>query len=132
MSEHDPLVEQATPSTSQKPPSLLCVRFSLIVLLALLSAASIFFFGSINALKATVESDHATINKLQQEIANQGKVVARFNDTVTNEDVQKQLIALQASLSQTEARLNNQLETTETSIAKLLNDTVIRLDHTVQ
>ena len=132
MSEHEPLVAAATPAPPYKPPSLFCIRFSIIIVLALTSGASIYLYRNLTALQAVVDSDHAVIQQLVLEVADHQSVIGRFNNSVTNADVVNELNSLQASLSQTEARLNDQLAATEASIANLLNDTVIRLDQTVQ
>lgn len=130
MNDNDQRAGQAT--AASRYTSLRCFSISILISIVVCSAASILFYNNFISLKSEVENDHVIISLLQKDIADQKLIVARFNESVTNADVEKQLASLEVSLSATQANLLARLRSTETSIGALLNDTVVKLDHTVK
>lgn len=116
------------------PPrqSLFCIRFSIVLLLAGLSAASFYFFESLVALQAKVGADESMIASLQSSIEKQQLIINRFNQSVTNADVQKKVSQLEQSLHQTQSQMLSQLDETTSKIQTLLNATINTLDTTVK
>jgi len=125
----------ARSSSSINPPprrqSLFCVRFSILVLLGLGSAASVYFFEILTGLQTKISEDESTISSLHQSIRSQQLIINRFNESVTNADVQKRVAELEQSLHETENMMLSSLDNTTIQIQTLLNATVASLDATV-
>eukprot|EP00588_Corethron_pennatum_P000500 CAMPEP_0194290158 /NCGR_PEP_ID=MMETSP0169-20130528/40663_1 /TAXON_ID=218684 /ORGANISM="Corethron pennatum, Strain L29A3" /LENGTH=618 /DNA_ID=CAMNT_0039037681 /DNA_START=15 /DNA_END=1871 /DNA_ORIENTATION=- len=128
--DNDQRVGQAT--VPSRYTSLRCFSISILISIVVCSAASIFFYNRFISLKSEVESNHVIISLLQKDIADEKLIIARFDESVTNADVEKKLASLEVSLAATQANLLTRLRATETSIGALLNDTVLKLDNTVK
>lgn len=113
-------------------PSLLCVRLSIVFLLAAISALSVYFSYTLTLLTVKVQDEQSVITDLQNKLSAQEIVVNRFNESVTNADVKDQVNELEASLKETEADMLHSLDATTASIHALLNSTVQELDDTVK
>lgn len=113
-------------------PSLFCLRFSIVLLLAALSALSFYFYNSLTALQSKIGHDESMIASLQSSIDKQQVIINRFNQSVTNADVQKKVAQLEQSLHQTESQMLSKLDDTTAKIQTLLNSTVETLDRTVK
>jgi Domain of unknown function. len=72
------------------------------------------------------------IASLQSSIDKQQLIINRFNQSVTNADVQKKVNQLEQSLHQTESQMLSKLDDTTAKIQILLNSTVETLDKTVK
>mmetsp|Transcript_2911 Transcript_2911/g.5452 ORF Transcript_2911/g.5452 Transcript_2911/m.5452 type:complete len:703 (+) Transcript_2911:225-2333(+) len=116
------------------PPrqSLFCLRFSIFLLLAGASAASFYFYNTLTALQDKIGNDESIIESLQRSIDKQQIIIDRFNQSVTNADVQKKVAQLEQSLHQTESQMLSKLDETTSNIQILLNSTVETLDKTVK
>jgi hypothetical protein len=123
---------RSNPSAPPPRQSLFCVRFSILILLALFSAASIHFFSTLTELQFKIRTDESTISSLQQSINSQQLIINRFNQSVTNADVQDKVAELEQSLHDTENLMLSSLDTTTIQIQTLLNATVDSLDATVK
>jgi hypothetical protein len=102
------------------------------LLLAALSVVSIYFYSQLATLNDRVVQDESIISWLQTHINDQQLVINRFNESVTNSDVQHKVEDLEKSLQLTQGQMLSQLDDTTKNIQKLLDETVEKLDTTVQ
>ena len=123
-------------SNSRRQPyrqqSLFCVRFFILLLLAAISALSVYFYNQLTVLSSQVQQEQTLIHNLQSHTAAQQLIIDRFNQSVTNADVQHKVEHLEESLQLTEQQMKESLETTTAHIQSLLNTTVTKLDTTVK
>jgi uncharacterized coiled-coil protein SlyX len=126
-----PCEEEASSPRAAKGMST-WTRVSLLGLLALLTGASVYFQMSLLTLQAELRSDEARIGKLETTVSVQSKVIHRFNTTVTNSDVIKQVMSLTNELNSTEKRMNERLDKAQISINSQLQETLNTLDSTVK
>ena len=119
-------------SSASPPPRLFCIRFTLVLLIIALTGASLFFGNSLNNLYGQVQSDSATIDSLQSQIAKQQAIIARFNTSVTNADIQTYVQQLGDELHQTEADMKLSLQQAHDNIELMLTTTVANLNQTVK
>lgn len=119
-------------SASQPRQSQFCVRFFIVLLLAAFSAASVYFYNQVTTIYGKIGKDESTISSLQSVIEAQQLIINRFNESVTNADVQHKVEDLEKHLTATEQEMLTRLSDTTTHIQKLLNDTVVKLDSTVK
>jgi len=119
-------------AAARPPSSLFCVRFFIIILLAALSVLSVYFTSTITALSGKVKVEEDIIESLQYSIQQQQLVINRFNESVTNADVQEKVEFLEQSLKNTQSEMLASLQTTTANIQNLLNATVAMLDQTVK
>lgn len=110
---------------------LFCVRFFIFLLVVGLCASSYYFNKSLTELSTALSAETNHLSVLQKQVNDQQVIINRFNQSVTNADVQKQLNNLEASLLNTQHEMNVELESTETNIKSLLNSTLNKLDKTV-
>ena len=89
----------------QPRQSLCCVKFFIFLLLAGLSASSFFFYETLVELKAEIGTDESTIASLQNTVKAQQKIINRFNESVTNADVQRKVAELEGQLHTTESEM---------------------------
>lgn len=122
-----------TPSNNNDSvPRLGCIRLTLVVLVFIVTALSLFFGYEMTTLYNQVQSDAHVIQSLQSQINDQANIVNRFNNSVSNADVEKHVLALETNLIQTEKEMKQSLESTTVNIENLLNRTVTKLDDTVK
>ena len=72
-------------------------RILILVTLAALVAVSVFFQSSSSQLSQQLERDEAKIQQLQSTVKSQSYVIDRFNQSVSNSDVLKQLHTIEQS-----------------------------------
>lgn len=119
------------PRNPKQPKSWLCVKLILILLVACVAAFSVYTNNELISMKKENANERNEIHSLQQQIEAQKTVVARFNNTVTNADIQEQMIVLRNSLKDTEGSLHNEIQIMEASVGEKLDQTVTELDQTV-
>lgn len=119
------------PRNPKQPKSWLCAKLILILLVACVAAFSVYTNNELISMKKENANERNEIHSLQQQIEAQKAVVARFNKTVTNADIQEQMIVLRNSLKDTEGSLHSEIQIMETSVEEKLNRTVSELDQTV-
>lgn len=96
-----------------------------------MTGASIYFSYSLTSLYSQIQQDASNIQALQKQVEEQKITIDRFNNSVTNADVEKHVQELEQSLQRTESEMRQSLDQTTSSIQTLLNHTVERLDETV-
>ena len=111
--------------------SLMINRFMIILLLAGLVAVSICFQSLQSQLTGKLSTDEEKISKLEMTVLAQGKIIARFNESVTNGDVLEELHVLEKTWDGEKLDIYNQLNQTKTYVDEQLNSTMIELDETV-
>ena len=124
----------AKSNSNANPPrqSLCCVRFSIFILLAAFSAASIYLYKIVTSLQDKISTYESTISSLQQSVNSQQYIINRCSQSVTNADVQSKIAELEQSLHDTETQMFSSLDKTTIHIQTLLNATVSSLSSTVQ
>ena len=83
------------------------------------------------SLRTELQSDAGQLDEMKKKIESQQSVIDRFSDQVTNADVMRNVASLKQELEDSVEQMEERLNTTETSIASLLNKTVQELDDTV-
>jgi predicted PurR-regulated permease PerM len=114
------------------PPRLFCLRFTLVLLVIFVSLISIYFSYSLTSLYSQVESDTTKIKSLQNQIYDQKSIIDRFNNSITNADVEHHVQLLEESLTHTQQEMKEKLETTTRDIQNLLSNTVNNLNGTIE
>jgi FlaG/FlaF family flagellin (archaellin) len=107
-------------------------RILILVTLAALVAVSVFFQSSSSQLYQHLQSDESKIQKLQDTVKSQAYVIERFNQSVSNADVLKQLHTIELDLETTQRDLNDELDAVEQAVTTKLEKTLKELDQTVQ
>jgi hypothetical protein len=107
-------------------------RVLILFTLAALVAVSVLFQSSSSQLSQQIEKDESKIQQLQDTVKSQGFVIQRFNQSVSNSDVLKQLHTIELNLETTQKDLNNELDAVEQVITAKLDKTLKELDQTVQ
>jgi hypothetical protein len=110
---------------------LMINRFLIILLLAGLVAVSICFQSLQSQLTEKLSTDEEKISKLEMTVLAQGKIIGRFNESVTNGDVLDELHLLEETWDDEKLDIYHQLNQTKTYVDKELNSTMIELDETV-
>lgn len=110
---------------------LMINRFLIILLLAGLVAVSICFQSLQSQLTEKLSTDEEKISKLEMTVLAQGKIIDRFNESVTNGDVLDELHLLEETWDDEKLDIYHQLNQTKTYVDKELNSTMIELDETV-
>jgi hypothetical protein len=110
---------------------LFCVRFFIFILVVGLCCSSYYFNKSLTELSTSLSAETKHVSVLQKQVDDQQVIINRFNQSVTNADVQKHLNNLEKSLLNTQQEMHAELESTETNIKSLLNSTLNKLDTTV-
>jgi hypothetical protein len=110
---------------------LMINRFLIILLLAGLVAVSICFQSLQSQLTEKLSTDEEKISKLEMTVLAQGKIIGRFNESVTNGDVLDELHLLEETWDDEKLDIYHQLNQTKIYVDKELNSTMIELDETV-
>jgi len=111
--------------------SLMINRFLIILLLAGLVAVSIYLQSFQSQLTGILSTDEEKIQHLEATVKAQGKIIERFNASVTNSDVIGHLKAMEGIWDEERTDLFDQLQQTKTYVETELNSTMIELDKTV-
>jgi len=119
-------------SSLRPPVRLCCIRFTLFMLVVGLTAVSIYFSYTLTSLTAQVQQEQLIIESLQSQVSEQSNIISRFNASVTNADVEKQVSLLESSLQESQHDMETSLQETTEHIDILLNATVNKLDQTVK
>jgi hypothetical protein len=128
-----PIVGQGSDSSKSKTGKGLIVNRILVILtLVLLVAVSVYFQASQTQLTQQLANDEDKIHLLSQTIDAQSSVIQRFNQSVSNSDVLKQLKILEDSLEQSQHELQEELDQTILDVNQQLGQTLINLDQTVK
>mmetsp|Transcript_2732 Transcript_2732/g.6487 ORF Transcript_2732/g.6487 Transcript_2732/m.6487 type:complete len:696 (+) Transcript_2732:196-2283(+) len=112
--------------------SLMINRIFVILLLAGLVAVSIWLESFQTELNEKLSTDELKIKNLEETVEAQGKIIARFNESVTNTDVVDKLNAMELQWENDSKELFKELSQTKTSVEAELNSTMIELDETVK
>ena len=123
--------ESAKSKTASKT-GVMINRFLVIIVLAGLVAVSIVLQSFQTQLTAQLSTDEQKIKKLEETVQAQAKVIARFNESVTNEDVIGQLETMENTWDQERTELYDQLDQTKAEVNKQLESTMVELDKTVK
>lgn len=107
-------------------------RFFVILLLAGLVAVSIWLESFQTELNDKLGRDERKIKTLEETVEAQGKIIARFNESVTNADVVDKLNAMELQWDNDSKELFNELSQTKTYVEAELNSTMVELDETVK
>lgn len=131
-----PLVRREGESSNSSPRNsknrgIMANRILVILTLVMLVLVSLYFQSSTTTLSHQLETDEDKITLMSQTIEAQSKIVQRFNESVTNSDVLKQLKQLQESLEKSQHDLQEQLDTTTKDVNEKLDQTLTDLDATV-
>lgn len=118
-------------STNNVPPSLFCVRFFIVLLLVGLGGSFTYLNNYLTELSTALTTESHHVSTLQKQVDDQQIIINRFNQSVTNADVQQHLNELEMSLQSTQQQMQQELASTETNIKSLLETTVTKLDKTV-
>jgi len=121
-----------TTNAHASPPSLLCIRLCILLLLAGLSVLTISVTSSLTNMSNHFKTEEDIISSLQRKVQDQQIIINRFNNSVTNGDVLNKVANLEQSLKKTETDMEKKLSDTTTNIEILLNATVATLDDTVK
>ncbi len=113
-------------------PRLFCIRTTLVLLILAISSLSIYFSYTLTKLYAQVNVDTSTISTLQSQLNDQKAIIDRFNNSITNADVESHVQELEQSLKDTQENMVHSLDSTTKQIQTLLNSTVDKLDKTVK
>lgn len=106
-------------------------RMLWLVMAVVLVVVSVLFESQVQSLQYQLGQEETKIRDLEDAVANQNKMITRFNQSVTNQDVLQQLHALAQNLKTTEESLKSQLQLTETDISSKLEATLQQLGQTV-
>ena len=106
-------------------------RILIIVLLVLLVTVSVFFETQQIHLAQQLQNDETTISQLLSTVESQGKVIARFNESVTNSDVVARLNKLDKRMTASQEALEEKLDVTVQDVNEKLDETLKKLDDTV-
>lgn len=119
------------PPDARQTTSLLCVRLTLVLLMACLAAVSVYTTHALTSLNTEVTNERKDITLLQQRVKNQQAIISRFNSSITNADVEIEVAGLKKSLLGTEDEMRSEMQAMKTDITDLMNRTVSELDQTV-
>ena len=111
---------------------LMINRIFVILLLAGLVAVSIWLESFQTQLNVQLSTDEAKIKSLEETVAAQGVIIARFNESVTNKDVIGKLNAMESRWDSERDELFDQLNKTKTYVEQQLDSTMVELDETVK
>lgn len=111
---------------------LILNRVLIILTLVALVGVSVFFQMEQTQMTQQLASDEAVIQKLLSTVEEQGAVIQRFNQSVTNSDVLEQLAELEDTLNSTSQQLKQRLDSTVANVDKQLKNTMTELDETVK
>jgi len=110
---------------------ILINRCLILILMLATAAGSWYFQTEMDLLTKRLSQDERHIAALQITVAHHAAVIDKFNHTVSNEDVLKQLLALGAKVRESQERVEEELNATEKAISKELNETLDVLDQSV-
>ena len=121
-------------STASKAAAkgVLINRLLIILLLAGFVSVSIFFEAQSSGLADQLQVDESRIQQLEKTIEEQSKVIQRFNSSVSNTDVLKELRSVEQDLESTRTELTDELESTKKQVNSKLTKTMEDLDATVK
>jgi hypothetical protein len=103
---------------------LMINRFLIILLLAGLVAVSICFQSLQSQLTEKLSTDEEKISKLEMTVLAQGKIIGRFNESVTNGDVLDELHLLEETWDDEKLDIYHQLNQTKIYVDKEIQDQV--------
>jgi len=106
-------------------------RFLVILLLAGLVAVSVWSQTFQVQLTGMLSQDEEKIKLLVATVEAQGKIIARFNESVTNADVVGHLEKMEDRWDQERTELSDELATTLANVEKELSSTMIELNDSV-
>eukprot|EP00934_Nitzschia_sp_Nitz4_P004112 Nitzschia sp. Nitz4//scaffold46_size129759//67957//70162//NITZ4_003506-RA/size129759-augustus-gene-0.9-mRNA-1//1//CDS//3329552610//4102//frame0 len=120
-------------SSAEKTGSnIMLNRILILVTLTAFVITSVVFQMNHNLLTQQLAVDEATIQQLSTTVHDQGEIIQRFNESVTNSDVLKELKDLKASLGQTQGDLNARMDATVQQVNQTLSQTMQEMDTTVK
>jgi hypothetical protein len=96
-------------------------RIFMVLLLAILVAFGLFSESQIMVLQAKLEDTEQQVEALQILTEKHQKVIERFSESITNEDVLKRLGVLEQNMTETETYLHTELQKNEDLIQKRLD-----------
>lgn len=123
---------ESSKSKTASKSGVMVNRVLVILVLAGLVAVSIWLQSFQTQLNEQLSTDEEKIKELEDIVQAQAKVIARFNDSVTNSDVIGQLETMENTWDQERAELFDQLDQTKVEVNEQLNSTMIELNRTVE
>lgn len=78
-----------------------------------------------------LQAEQGAMEKLNEIIQKQSEQIARFNESVTNQDVLDKVDALELSLTNAETDMFTRLANSEEKVEHMLNDTIEELDNSI-
>jgi uncharacterized coiled-coil protein SlyX len=137
--EHVPLVSSSSgggdgssSARSAAAKGVLINRLLIILILAAFVTVSIFFEAQSSGLSDQLQLDESRIQQLERTIDQQAKVIERFNSSVSNTDVLKELRSVEKDLESTRNELTDELDATKKEVNSKLTKTMAELDATVK
>jgi len=118
--------------TPASKTGLMMNRVLIILLLAGIVAVSIVFQSFQTQLNEQLSTDESKIKALEATVLAQGKVIDRFNQSVSNSDVIDELHTMEKLWDNDRTELFNQLEQTKSEVHLELDKTMTELDQTVK
>jgi len=109
-----------------------CNRVLIILLLVAMTGMAITFQNRLIEINAHMSTDDAKIAGLEDVVDAQAKVIQRFNESVSNADVLKELHLVEESLQRTQTELETELDSLTIKVTAQLDDTMVKLDDTVK
>ena len=125
-------MDRTNSNASPSRQSLLCVKFSIFILLAASSAGAVYFYNIVTSLQDKICTYESTISSLQRSIQSQSIIINRCNQTLTSDDVINEIADLEKSLHDAENKMLSSLHQTNINIQTFVDATVASLDSTVQ
>jgi len=107
-------------------------RFLTILMLAGLVAVSICLQSFQAQMNQQLSADEAKIKTLEATVVAQGKIIERFNESVTNTDVVNELHAIEDRLDKEQLELSNKLDYAKEEVHDELLKTKAEIDQTVK
>lgn len=135
-----PSARRSSPAPSSKKKNqsfasatgLIVNRVFIFLLLAGLVAASVIFQSMQESLTQQLSTDEDKIQQLQTTVKDHAVIIERFNESVTNTDVLKQLSSMEKEWKVERQELLDELRATQEKVFRQLNDTMIALDTSVK
>ncbi|CAB9527337.1 Transmembrane protein 184C [Seminavis robusta] len=111
---------------------ILINRILMLLVLVTFVAASVYFQSSLTSLHDELVQEEETVQKLVQTVSDHAEVIRRFNESVTQADVLKQLQSLEATVNETTHGLQHDMLRLQKNVNEQLHDTIADLGDTVK
>lgn len=123
--------KRAMTNIKQAGRGVLWNRAAMTIILVVFALFALYSETQISDLNVKLETAESKLSQMDHLTQQHDAVIQRFNTSVTNQDVLKQLQALQAEMMASEKFLNHSLRETTATIHKELDKTVNQLSQSV-